>query len=47
MIIKDENNIIEFQIGLDVIFNPEIFCQSYQEKIGESDVILDCLKLFF
>lgn len=47
MIIKDENNIIEFQIGREVISKPESFCQSFQKKIGESDVILDCLKLSY
>ena len=47
MITKDENNIIEIQIDKEVTSNPEGFCQTYQDKIGESDVILDCMKLSF
>lgn len=47
MIIKNENNTIEFQLTEVDISKPEIFCQSQKKKIGTADVVFDCLKLSF
>ena len=47
MIIKNENNTIEFQLTEVDISKPEIFCQSKKNKIGTADVVFDCLKLSF
>ena len=47
MIIKNENNTIEFQLTKVDISKPETFCQSHKKKIGTADVVFDCLKLSF